>query len=318
MSDRHSVSGRWRLGLILAFLAMLSWATLPVALTLALDYVDAWTLTWFRFLVATLFIGIWLRSRGTLAWPGRGGNSGWVLLTVAAMTLTANYMLYIIGLDLATPAVAQVLIQMAPVLLGLGGIWLFGERYSKTQWAGFAGLVTGLAVFFRDQLGAFGEEATQLWQGALLILLGAVAWAAYALAQKQMLRHYPSMSIMWFIYVFATIVLLPTTAPAQLWTLSPLSWAIVIYCALNTLVAYGAFAESLNHWEASRVSAVLALTPLGTFAFVALVDRVYPHVLPTERLNWVSVTAAGLVVGGSMVTSLTGQGTGRQSARLGG
>ena len=109
---------------------------------------------------------------------------------------------------------------------------------------------------------------------------------------------------MWFIYVFASIVLLPATAPAQLWDLSPFSWVIVSYCALNTLIAYGAFAESLNHWEVSRVSAVLALTPLGTFAFVALVDRLYPDVLPTERLNWVSFTAAGLVVAGSMVTSL--------------
>ena len=139
--------------------------------------------------------------------------------------------------------------------------------------------------------------------------MGSVAWAVYGLAQKQMLKHYPSMSIMWFVYVFATIVLLPATAPAQLWNLSPFSWAIVSYCALNTLIAYGCFAESLNHLEASRISAVLALTPLGTFAFVAPVDRFYPNVLPTERLNWVSLTAAGLVVVGAMVTSLTGQGT---------
>ena len=308
MSDRHDVSGRWRLGIILASLTMLSWATLPVALTLALAYLDPWTLTWFRFLVSTLFIGIWLRRQRMLAWPGRGGSRGWALLTVAAMTLTANYMLYIFGLDLTTPGVAQVLIQVGPALLGLGGMWLFGERYSKSQWAGFAVLVTGLAMFFRDQLGAFAEEAKQLWQGAVLILLGAVAWAAYALAQKQMLTHYPSMSVMWFIYAFATIVLLPATAPAQLWNLSPFSWAIVCYCALNTLIAYGSFAESLNHVEASRVSAVLALTPLGTFAFVALVDRLYPDVLPTERLDWVSLTAAGLVVAGSMVTCLTGRG----------
>lgn len=308
MSDRHHVSGRWRLGITLALLAMLSWATLPVALTLALAYVDPWTLTWFRFLVATLSIGVWLRSRGRLTWPGRGGSSGGVLLTVAAIMLTANYMLYIIGLDLTTPAVAQVLIQVGPVLMGLGGIWLFGERYSKVQWAGFAMLLTGLAIFFRDQLGAFAEEATRLWQGALLIVLAAAAWAAYALAQKQLLKHYPSVSIMWFIYAFATIILLPATAPAQLWNLSPFSWALVSFCALNTLVAYGSFAESLSHWEASRVSAVLAVTPLGTFAFVGLVERLYPNVLPAERLDWVSVTAAGLVVAGSMVTSLMGRG----------
>ena len=56
----------------------------------------------------------------------------------------------------------------------------------------------------------------------------------------------------------------------------------------------------------------LLLMPLAAvvrIAFVALVDRFYPNVLPTERLNWVSLTAAGMVVAGSMVTSLMGQGT---------
>ena len=309
MSHRHHVSGRWKVGFFLAALAMLTWATLPIALTLALAHVDPWTLTWFRFLVATLSIGVWLRSRGTLTWPGRGGFSGRVLLTVAAIALTANYMLYIIGLDMTTPAITQVLTQVAPMLLGLGAIWLFGERYSRSQWAGFALLVAGLVVFFRDQLGAFAEQATQLWQGGLLVLLGALAWAVYALAQKQMLNHYSSTSVMWFIYVFATIVLFPSIAPDQLWALSPVSWALVSYCALNTLIAYGSFAESLNHWEASRVSAVLALTPLGTVVVVWLMDRFHPGVLPTERLNWVSVTAAALVVVGSVVTCLGGQKT---------
>ena len=219
------------------------------ALTLALVYLDPWTLTWFRFLVATVFIGLWLRRRGILAGYSSLGPQVWVLLLVAAVALTANYMLFIIGLDWTTPAVAQVLIQMAPVLLGLGAIWLFGERYSRAQWAGFAVLVTGLVVFFHNQLGFFAAGAERLWGGAFLILLGAIAWAAYALAQKQLLRDYSSVSIMLFIYVFATITLLPTTAPATLLDLVPVSWAIVAYCALNTLIAYGSFAEALNHWK---------------------------------------------------------------------
>ena len=295
--------------MLLSVLAMLSWATLPLALTLALASVDPWTLTWFRFLAATVCIGLWLWSRRMLVWPGRGGWHGRWLLLVAASGLTANYMLYIVGLDLTTPAITQVLTQVAPMLLGLGAIWFFGERYSARQWAGFALLVAGLIIFSRDQLVAFAEQAPQLWRGGLAVLLGAAVWAAYALAQKQLLKHYPSMSIMWFIYGFATLVLLPAVAPAQLWALSPIGWALVGYCALNTLVAYGAFAESLNHWEASRVSAVLAVTPLGTVALVWLVDWLYPGVLPAERLNWVSVTAAGMVVVGSVAASLAGQDT---------
>ena len=52
---RHSVTGRWRLGLFLAVVAMLAWGTVPVALTLALAYLDPWTLTWFRFFVAAIY-----------------------------------------------------------------------------------------------------------------------------------------------------------------------------------------------------------------------------------------------------------------------
>ena len=308
---RHSVTGRWRLGLSLAVLAMLTWATLPVALTLALVYLDPWTLTWFRFLVATLILSLWLGRRGVLASTGtRPGRGVWPLLLIAAVTLTVNYMLYILGLELTTPAVAQVLIQLAPVLMGLGGIWLFGERYSTSQWMGLAVLVTGLVVFFRNQLEAFAASAGELWQGALLITIGAVAWAVYAMAQKQLLKDYSSVAIMVFIYVFAAIAIFPATNPMTLLGLVPAAWPIILYCALNTLIAYSSFAEALNHWEASRVSAVLALTPLGTFAFAATVDRFYPGVLPAERLGWVSLVGAGLVVVGSILTSLTGRNAG--------
>jgi drug/metabolite transporter (DMT)-like permease len=294
--------------MLLAAIAMLTWATLPVVLTLALVYLDPWTLTWFRFLVAAVVLSVWLLRRGVLASAGgRPSRKLWPLLLVAALTLSANYMLYILGLELTTPAVAQVLIQMAPVLMGLGGIWLFGERYSNSQWAGFAILVMGLVVFFRTQLGSFTAGDEQLWQGALLILLGSIAWATYAMVQKRLLKDYSSVAVMVFIYVFATIAIFPATEPSSLMGLAPIAWPLIAFCALNTLVAYSAFAEALNHWEASRVSAVLALTPLATLAFVMSVEWLYPGVLPPEHLDWLSLTGAGLVVTGSLVTSLTGR-----------
>lgn len=287
---------------------MLTWATLPVALSLALVYLDPWTLTWFRFLVAALVLSLWLSGHGIGTSP-RGRPSRYLLplLLIAAVGLTSNYMLFILGLELTTPAVSQVLIQLAPVLMGLGGILLFAERYSKSQWAGFAVLVMGLVVFFRTQLGSFAAGDEQLWRGALLILIASIAWAVYALVQKQLLRDYSSVAVMAFIHVFATMAIFPATRPSTLFHLAPLAWAIIAYCALNTLVAYSSFAEALNHWEASRVSAVLALTPLGTLAFVMSVERIYPGVLPPEHLDWLSLTGAGLVVAGSLVTSLAGR-----------
>src|SRR5688572_21632153 len=192
---RHSTTGRWRLGLFLAILTMMTWATLPVALKIALAHVDPWTLTWFRFLVAAVVIGLWLGPRSIAgSFKGRRSNV-WRLLLVAALGLIANYVLYVLGLNLTAPAVSQVLIQVAPMLMGLGGLWFFGERYSKAQWVGFVLLIAGLLIFFHHQLLVVGAGEKRLWQGALLILLAGISWATYALAQKQLLREFSSARI---------------------------------------------------------------------------------------------------------------------------
>jgi drug/metabolite transporter (DMT)-like permease len=51
----HQASGRWRLGFGLTMATALFWATLPIALKVALEILDPITLTWFRFVVAMLF-----------------------------------------------------------------------------------------------------------------------------------------------------------------------------------------------------------------------------------------------------------------------
>ena len=305
--SRHTTTGRWRLGLALALTTMLAWATLPVALKLSLQYLDPWTLTWFRFLSAAAVMLVWLgggRALGSFRHRGRGL---WVLLLVAALGLIGNYVFYLLGLALTGPAVAQIIIQLAPLLMGLGGLVVFGERYTVRQWLGFTTLVCGLGLFFHHQLNQFAERSALLWQGALFLTLAALTWASYALAQKQLLRDFSSARIMLFIYGFAGITLVPMSHPGLLLELNGLQWLLILYCAVNTLVAYGAFAEALNHWEASRVSAVLALTPLGTFVVAELVSWGWPQLLPPEPLDWLSWAGAVIVVAGSMTTSLAGR-----------
>ena len=76
-------------------------------------------------------------------------------------------------------------------------------------------------------------------------------------------------------------------------------------------MAYGAFAAALNHWQASRVSAVLALTPLSTLAFSVLAEAFWPDVFHAERISWTSLAGAAAVVGGSLLVTLAGRRTPR-------
>ena len=306
----HRASGHWRLGLTLTVITALCWATLPIALKIALDVLDPITLTWFRFLVAALFTAAWLGLRGKLRGPRAGygglGRRGWLMLLVAAVMLVGNYVFYLLGVQHTTPANAQLLIQLAPLLMALGGIWVFGERFRAAQWFGLALLALGMALFFADQLAA-AARAPGYVLGSALVIVGAIVWAVYALLQKQLLVKLGSMQILLFIYVVATLMLLPFAHPATLLQLDALHWAVLAFCAFNTIGAYGAFAEALAHWEASRVSAVLATTPLLCIAAITGVHALWPQWLAPERITALGWIGASLVVAGSAAVSLLGR-----------
>jgi drug/metabolite transporter (DMT)-like permease len=92
--------------------------------------------------------------------------------------------------------------------------------------------------------------------------------------------------------------------PLEALQLSPLQGWLLLACCMNTLVAYGAFAEALAHWEASRVSATLALTPLVTFVAVALAAWWWPDYVHAEEINALGYGGAVLVVLGSAAVAL--------------
>lgn len=302
----HQASGHWRRGLALALVTAACWATLPVALKLTLEQLDPYTLTWFRFVLAAGVMGAWLGARGGLGGFRALDGKRWWLLGLAGLGLIGNYVFYLLGVQYTTPANAQLLIQLAPLLMALGGIVVFGERFNGWQWAGLAVIVAGLGLFFREQVGGDAGGGDYVF-GSALVVVAAIVWAGYALLQKQLLLRLPSPAILLAIYVLASVLLLPLAAPAALLRLDGLHWLLLLYCALNTLVAYGAFAEALAHWEASRVSAVLATTPLLCLGAVAAVHALWPQVIAPERVGAVGYAGAALVVVGSALASLLGQ-----------
>jgi drug/metabolite transporter (DMT)-like permease len=300
----HQPSGRTRLGLLLALATMLLWGLLPLALKVALASMDAYTITWYRFLVSTVVLGALLAYRRSLPPLARQTAIARCLLGVATVFLAANYISYLLGLHYTTPANAQVLIQLAPLLLALGGIGIFGERFTRVQWMGFAVLLVGLAGFFEDQLRSLVTDAGEYYRGSLLVLLAAATWAVYGLAQKQLLSWLPSQGIMVCIYAGCALLFTPTSSPRQILQMNGVELGMLLFCALNTVTAYGTFSEALVHWEASRVGAVLALAPLATIAAAATAHAYWPDVIPAVSISRLGMCGAGLVVVGSLISSL--------------
>ncbi len=300
----HHTSGRWRLGLALSLLTVFLWGILPIALTVTLQALDVYTVTWFRFLVAFGLLAIYLTVRQQLPELQQLRSTALRLLAIATVCLGLNYLFFLQGLAQTSPDNAEVLIQLAPVLLGLGAIAVFKERYTVHQWVGMGVLSLGFALFFQEQLRNLITTPAKYLVGSGLLVVAAATWVVYALAQKQLLQRLPSSNIMLIIYGGCALLFSPVAAPQLILRLSPLQLGMLIFCALNTVIAYGAFAESLEHWEASRVSAVLALAPIVTVVSVWAVSFIAPTLIAPERLTALELVGAVLVVSGSMAIAL--------------
>ncbi len=304
----HQITGKSLIGFLLALTTAVLWGVLPIALKILLEAVTANTITAIRFLVAAIMVGIWLGLRGKL--PNldllkRPKLS--LLLLISIVGLLLNYILYLTGLDRLTAETAQTLIQLAPFLMMLGGIWIFKERLLLWQKIGAWTLVAGLLLFFNERLLTLIAQAGSETVGVLLVIAAAVTWAAYALAQKQLLVTYSSKQIMYLIYFAGALAFIPVSDLSPLVTFSVLQWSLLLFCCLNTVVAYGAFAEALHHWEASKVSAVLAITPLVTIGSAKILAWNWPELISAQQLNGWSLLGACLVVVGSALTALAPQ-----------
>ena len=300
----HISSGRWVYGLFLALLTAFLWGILPIKLKQVLLVMDPVTVTWFRLMVSGSCLFIYLAAVKRL--PSRkvlGPKGGWLVL-MAVLGLVGNYVLYLMGLNLLSPGTAQLVVQMGPIMLLIASLFVFKERFSIGQGIGLLVLLLGFVLFFNQRLAELLTSLSDYTAGVLLVLLASTVWTFYALGQKQLLTVWNSLQVMMVIYLFCALLLTPWVHPLEALELSPLQGWLLLACCMNTLIAYGAFAEALAHWEASRVSATLAITPLVTFGAVAIAAGIWPEYVHAEQINALGYGGAVLVVLGSALVAL--------------
>lgn len=290
----------WRIGLPLALTASICWGSLPIGLKLALIEVDPYTVTFFRFMIAAVLLTPYCVGRGQLkSWKPQGG-----FFVLAGVALSLNYLFFVWGLHFSTPANSQLFIQLSPMLFGLLSVWLFGDPFTRRQLAGLVVLLSGLALFYRDQVDNLSAVLLDYRWGCFFLFLAALFWAVYALCQKRLNRDYTTTQVLWVIFIQASFYTAPLIDLGSLRGCSRLTLAAILFCGLNTLVAYAAFAGAVAHWEAPRVSAVLPLTPIFTLLMMPVATPLFPGLLQPEQLDTTGYLGALLVVAGAFLTAL--------------
>jgi len=280
------------------------WGMLPIALKELLSGMDAITIVWYRFFAAGVVLLAWLLWHRKLPQIRGQGIQITGFLLFAAIGLCINYFLFSYSLNFVNGETSEAVIQLTTLFLILGGVFIYKEPFFLVQKIGTVLIVLGLLLFFNDRLSGFLSLANRETVGVIIVVFAAITWTVYALLQKQLLTSYSSVQILFIIYAFSILVLLPFISPLSLFELTELQFYLLAFCCVNTVVAYGCFAEALNCWDASKVSAVLALAPLFTIGSLRLLVYLQPDYAFSDRLGLLSLLGAALLVLGSILTAL--------------
>jgi len=288
-------------GIIYASITALFWGVLAIVLKIIDDKVDPITIVWFRFLLAFLILAGWQATKNpgsfkTLIRPP-------VLLVIATLALTWNYIGFMMGIHYTTPSNAQLFIQTGPILLAVAGIFFFREKITRLQIIGFLIALAGMSFFYRDQLAAFFDVQQKYNLGVIHLLIAAVAWALYAVLQKKLVLKLDIQSLNLFIFGLPVLILLPFVNFASLQHLDIVTWLLLSFGGVNTLLSYTALSKALQLIEASKVSIIIVMNPIITFVTMGILTQMNVKWITLERFSGLSIIGGILVLSGAVLVA---------------
>lgn len=290
------------LGFTFALITAMAWGSLPIALKQVLSAMNAQTIVWYRFVVATIALFILLAYKKQLPELRKVGRYVWLAL-IGVVGLAGNFLLFSRSLNYIEPSIAQIFIHLSSFGMLICGVFIFKETLGLHQKIGIVLLLIGLGLFFNDGFEAF-TGLNQYSMGVILSVSAALVWVAYGMAQKLMLRKFNSQQILLMMYLGCALVFTPMMEFSQVQALTPFTLICFIYCCLNTLIGYGSYAEALNRWDVSKVSVVVTLVPLFTIFFSHIVHTLSPEHFTAPELNSISYIGAFIVVCGAVLSAI--------------
>ena len=258
-------------GILLSITTALLWGVLPIFLKITLQGFHAGTISWFRFLFAFLILAV------ILQWKNHKPlnillNPPWMGI-VGGACLSANYYWVTVGVDLSGPSNMAVLIQTASVFLVLVGVFVFRELLTLRQVLGMVVAGSGLFLFFHDQQSRI-QDAGEYYYANFLIVLAALVWVGYMVSQKFLSRQYGAQSLNLLVYGVATFTLIGGVEWADFTNAGLTPWLSLIFCAVNTLLAYGTLAEAVKYIPLALISVIISLNPLITLLGMKILPEI--------------------------------------------
>jgi drug/metabolite transporter (DMT)-like permease len=228
------------------------------------------------------------------------GARGWAWAALlGAGNITITLIAISEGTRLAGAAVASVLLNSAPFFVAVLARLFLDERLTPLRTAGLVAGFAGIVVVVAGEPG--GDGGTAIAEGAVVCLVGALAWALAGLGMRYLSVRDPTFDV-WGAttaqFLCGGVLLLPYLAATGTgdtdWSSGRLWLSLAFLVVGAQVITYVGFYVALAQWASARVFSWTFLVPA-----VAVVVEALQGNLPS------GVTLAGMVVviaGVAMVT----------------
>lgn len=289
LSDRQK-------GLLAAITTASTWSLLALFLKYALKYSDSYSIVWYRMSVSFLALLAWFFiSRQTKQLKIFKAKPGGLL--IAALCLGFNYVGFMQGVHYASPASAQIFIQLGPLLLALAGIFIFKEKLTQKQSMGLVACVLGFGLFFSDRIDQPGDKQT-FYLGLMWIVSAALTWAVFASLLKKLMTRWQSTQVNLYIYAVISLIYIPLVDWPSLLQAPWYAHLLFFGLGLNTIVAYGCLSVALKYLPATQVSPIITMNPLLTLALITIMDALQWQLIPADPIGWKGYLGALIAIFG--------------------
>ena len=237
-------------------ITVVAWASAFVVIRYAAHDIRPGALSLGRLLVASIALSVMMIGRKLVRMNARE----WALTAVVGVAWFAVYSVALnAGEQHVDAGTAAMLIQFAPILIGVLAGFLLGEGFPRM-------LVIGGLVAFAGTLiiGIATSTGRADLAGALLVLLSATVYSIAMVAQKVVLRRIPALQVTWLACLIGTVACLPFAGElfGDLSAVPTLTIIGVIYLGLvPTAIAFSTWAYALKYSTAGRLGVTTFAVP---------------------------------------------------------
>jgi len=255
-------------GILALIIANIIWGFASPIFKWSLTNIPPYTLAFWRFFLASIFLGIFLVSTKQFAFPILDAKHWFKLIWYSITGITFNIIFFFLGLQLTLSINAPVIASASPLLIFLLAPFLLDETVTKRKIIGMIIGTIGVAVIVFEPIYYNGLDGNLV--GNLFLVLATVFAVLATLTGRKLFHDQNPLVLMFWAFIIGAITFLPLamyefgSTPTLYQQLDIKGLVGIAFGSIfSSAIAYSLYAYGLSKITASESSIFTYIDPVA-------------------------------------------------------